>query len=211
MSPTVAALAPLFSIVAVTMITGAFTVGFDAYYPLRVLAAAGALYYFRGAYAELRRIPSWQSVAVGVGTFAVWMALEPFNRVDGANTSLAAELAQLPNAGAAAWLAFRVVGTVITGPIAEELAFRGYLIRRLVDSDFTTVRPGRFTWLSFVVSSMLFGALHGRWLAGTLAGMAYALTLYRRGEIVDAIVAHATTNALIAGLVLATGSWSPWS
>ncbi len=53
--------------------------------------------------------------------------------------------------------------------------------------------------------------MHGRWLAGTLAGMAYALALYRRGKIVDAIVAHATTNALIAGFVLATGNWSLWS
>ncbi len=209
-SPTVAALAPLFSILAVTMITGAFTVGFDSYYPLRVLAAAGALYYFRGAYAELRRIPSWQSVAVGVGTFAVWMVLEPLHHGDGASTSLAAGLARLPNAGATAWLAFRLVGSVITVPIAEELAFRGYLIRRLVASDFTSVRPGQFTLLSFVVSSVLFGALHGRWLAGTLAGMAYALTLYRRGEIVDAIAAHATTNALIAGFVLTAGSWSLW-
>ena len=210
-SPTVAALAPLFSIVAVTMITGAFTVGFDAYYPLRVLAAGGALYYFRGGYAGIWRIPSWQAVAVGAATFAIWMALEPLHHPDGANTALASGLAQLPKAGAMTWLAFRVVGSVITVPIAEELAFRGYLIRRLVASDFTTVRPGQFTWLSFVISSMLFGALHGRWLAGTLAGMAYALTLYRRGEIVDAIAAHATTNALIAGFVLATGSWSLWS
>lgn len=58
---------------------------------------------------------------------------------------------------------------------------------------------------------MLFGALHGRWLAGTLAGMAYVLALYRRGAIVDAIAAHATTNALIACVVLAMGRWSLWS
>ncbi len=210
-SPSVAALAPLLSIVAVTMITGAFTVGFDAYYPLRVLTAAGTLYYFRGAYAAIRHIPSWQAVAVGAATFAVWMALEPVAPSAGATSALALGLAQLPKAGAMTWLAFRVVGSVITVSIAEELAFRGYLIRRLVASDFTTVRPGQFTWLSFVISSMLFGALLGRWLAGTLAGMAYALALYRRGKIVDAIVAHATTNALIAGFVLATGSWSLWS
>ena len=209
--PAAAALMPLFSIVAVTMITGAFTVGFDAYYPLRVLAAAGALYYFRGSYAEIRRIPSWQAVAVGAGTFAVWMALEPLHHLDGANTTLASGLARLPSAGAMTWLAFRVVGSVLTVPIAEELAFRGYLIRRLVAADFTTVCHGQFTWLSFLISSTLFGALHGRWLAGTLAGMAYALALYRRGEIVDAIVAHATTNALIAGFVLATANWSLWS
>jgi membrane protease YdiL (CAAX protease family) len=58
---------------------------------------------------------------------------------------------------------------------------------------------------------ILSGALHGRWLAGTLAGMGYALTYFRRGELVDAIAAHATTNALIAGFVLVTGSWSLWS
>src|SRR2546425_434021 len=63
------------------------------------------------------------------------------------------------------------------------VAFRGYLIRKLVSPAFETVRPGHFTWLSFVASSLLFGALHGRWLAGTLAGMAYAAALYRRGPV----------------------------
>jgi membrane protease YdiL (CAAX protease family) len=56
-----------------------------------------------------------------------------------------------------------------------------------------------------------FGALHGRWLAGTLAGLCYALALYRRGRLGDAVLAHATTNALIAADVLATGTWSLWS
>jgi exosortase E/protease (VPEID-CTERM system) len=210
-NPAVAALAPLFAMVAVTMVTAAFTAGFDVYYPLRVLAAAGTLYYFRSAYAEIRRFPSWQAVAVGAVIFAVWMALEPVHHRDEANSSLASGVAQMSTAGAMFWLAFRVVGSVVTVPIAEELAFRGYVIRRLVAPDVTTVSAGRFTWLSFLISSALFGALHGRWLAGTLAGMAYALALYHRGEIVDAIVAHATTNALIAGFVLATGCWSLWS
>ena len=37
--------------------------------------------------------------------------------------------------------------------------------------------------------------MHGRWLAGTIAGMCYALVMYRRGELGDAISAHAITNA----------------
>jgi membrane protease YdiL (CAAX protease family) len=61
------------------------------------------------------------------------------------------------------------------------------------------MKYGRFTWLSFVVSSVAFGLLHGRWLAGTLTGMAYAAALYRRGRIGEAVYAHMTTNALIAG------------
>jgi CAAX prenyl protease-like protein len=100
-----------------------------------------------------------------------------------------------------------MVGSVVTVPLAEELAFRGYLTRRLIAADFEDVPLGRFTWLSLLVSLALFGALHGRWLAGTLAGMLYAIALYRRGELADAVVAHATTNGLLTAYVLATGSW----
>ena len=39
---------------------------------------------------------------------------------------------------------------VVTVPIAEELAFRGYLHRRLIDVDFDHVSLRRFTWLAFV-------------------------------------------------------------
>ena len=108
---------------------------------------------------------------------------------------------------AALWLTARVIGSVVTVPIAEELAFRGYLYRRFIGADFERVSFRSFTWLAFLVSSLLFGIMHGRWLAGTLAGMAYALALYRRGELGDAISAHAITNALIAIYVLATGHW----
>jgi uncharacterized membrane protein (UPF0136 family) len=51
----------------------------------------------------------------------------------------------------------------------------------------------------------------GRWLAGTVAGMFYAWALYRRGRVGDAIIAHATTNALIAADVLILGNWSLWN
>jgi CAAX prenyl protease-like protein len=108
-------------------------------------------------------------------------------------------------------VATRVLGAVITVPIAEELAFRGFLVRRLIAADFDRVSPRRFTWISFLGSSLLFGAMHQAMLAGTIAGAIYALTLYRRGALIDAIVAHATTNALLAAYVLATGSWSLWT
>ena len=51
----------------------------------------------------------------------------------------------------------------------------------------------------------------GRWLAGTVAGMVYALAVYRRGSLGDAVVAHAVTNALIAATVLCFGAWGLWS
>jgi CAAX prenyl protease-like protein len=111
---------------------------------------------------------------------------------------------------ATVWLVFRVIGSVITVPIAEELAFRGYLCRRLIASDFQDVPMGKFTWFSFVLSSVLFGILHGRWFAGTLAGLAFALVLYRHKRLSDAVWAHAITNALIAVYVLSTATWTMW-
>jgi CAAX prenyl protease-like protein len=99
---------------------------------------------------------------------------------------------------------------VVTVPIAEELAFRGYLIRKLVANDFEKVPTGTFTWLSFTVSSVAFGLLHDSWAAGTLAGAGYAGALYWRGRLADAVVAHMTSNALIAAAVLGGGWWSLW-
>jgi CAAX prenyl protease-like protein len=96
-------------------------------------------------------------------------------------------------------------------PLAEELAFRGYLTRRLISADFQAVPDGRFTWPSFLISSLLFGALHQRRLAGTIAGMAYALAYYRRGKLIDAVAAHSVTNLCITVSVIATREWSRWS
>jgi CAAX prenyl protease-like protein len=113
--------------------------------------------------------------------------------------------------GAAAWLVFRIIGSVITVPLAEELAFRGYLTRRLLSREFTEIAPGRLNWWTLVISSLLFGALHGRWIAGTMAGMAYGLVYHRRGQLADAVLALGVTNGLIAMSVLVAGNWALWS
>jgi CAAX prenyl protease-like protein len=106
----------------------------------------------------------------------------------------------------------RTAGYVVAVPLAEELAFRGFLRRWIVRHDFDRVPMGTFTWGSFIASSLLFGALHGSfWLAGTLAGMSFALAVYRRGTLVDAVQAHATTNGLLALYAFTTGQWHLWS
>jgi len=99
----------------------------------------------------------------------------------------------------------------VTVPIAEELAFRGFLLRRLISSDFDALPPRSFTWLGLAISSIAFGLLHGNlWLAGILAGLAYAWALLRKGSIGSAAAAHATTNALLAAYVLLFHQWHLW-
>jgi CAAX prenyl protease-like protein len=191
------------------MITGAFSSGLDWLYPLRVLAAVSMLWIFRRRYTHLGWTLSWKAIAIGFATFAVWIALVPSG--SGAHDEWPAALQAAPMHWAAAWLLFRVVGFTIAVPLVEELAFRAYLTRRLMGPDVERLPVGLFSWSSFAISSVLFGMLHGGlWLAGTVAGMSFALALYQRRALGDAVLAHATTNGLIAVYVLATGRWSVW-
>jgi exosortase E/protease (VPEID-CTERM system) len=203
-NPAMPYLVPILAVLAAAMLGGLFRgQGPDALYPLRVVAVVAALWAFRQQYAQMDWRPSWAAVGIGVVVFAAWMGLDAvWPRPAPAVGSLAAP--------GLAWAAVRVFGSVVTVPIAEELAFRGFLSRRLIAADFWDVPAGRFTRSSWLVSSLLFGLLHGRWLGGTVAGLLYALAYGRRGRIGDAVVAHAVTNALIAVVVLKTGDWSLW-
>jgi exosortase E/protease (VPEID-CTERM system) len=208
---TPAYLLPLLTILGISMITGAFVANVDWLYPARVLGAVIVLVLYRRSYQGIPWNWSWYAVAAGAGIFTVWLILAPAAQENPA----AAELAQhgtaaWPGTWFSIWLVFRVLGAVVTVPIAEELAFRGYLLRRLQSSRIQDIPVARFTWFSFIASSLLFGIVHGCWLAGTVAGLAFAALLYRRRNLAEPILAHAVANALIAAYVLATGSWALW-
>ena len=228
--PTPACLLPFLALTAVTMLTRAFTSGFDILYPMRVVCVAAVLWSLRRSYAWREWRVSPMAVAIGVVAFAAWVVLTPIATIfataaaggglspqDALPQSLmpmdARQLdpGQLGQPWTALWLCFRVVGSVFTVPIAEELFFRGFVIRRCIAEDADSVPDGQFSWFSFAVSSAAFGFLHGdAWLAGIVAGVLFAAALYRRRRLCDAVVAHATTNALLSGTVIATGSWSQW-
>jgi exosortase E/protease (VPEID-CTERM system) len=204
-NPAAAYLGPLMALLAGVLITRALSQDFDFLYPLRLLPAAVVLWHYRRSYTLGGWAPSWQSVAIGAAAFGLWLLLgeaaasEPLGPWD-----------VLPPAAALGWVAVRVIGATVIVPLAEELAFRGFLMRRLIGAPFDSVPLGTFSWLSFVGSSVAFGLLHERWLAGIVAGLLYALALYQRRKLVDAIVAHGVTNALLAAHVLARGQWSFW-
>lgn len=208
-TPEGAFLLPLLFLIATSLVGRLFTTDFDYLYPLRVVIPLIPLWLFRDYYKELRWSLSWTPWLLGGLVFVLWVLLEPPAEPESVAV-IPGALADMPRAAATSWLVARILGSVVVVPIAEELAFRGYLLRRLIHADFITVSPKRFTWVSFLVSSAAFGLLHDRWLAGTLAGMVYAGAQYKSGRITDAIVAHAVTNGLIAAYVLAFGAWTFW-
>jgi exosortase E/protease (VPEID-CTERM system) len=213
-NPTAAFLLPLMTVVAMAMVTGAMSDGsFDRFYLARIVAGALVLWFCRKGYGGLGWSWSWAAVGIGILVFMIWVAMEPISSRSGGPGDMAISqgLSSLSTAVALLWLAGRVLGSVTVVPLVEELAFRGYLLRRLADVDFQSVPFTRFTWQSLLTSSLLFGLMHQRWLAGTVAGLLYALAVLRQGQLSHAIVAHATTNSLIAAYVLGTGAWSLWS
>lgn len=204
-------LLPFLALTAATMLTQAFTAGFDVFYPVRVIVTAGVLWSLRHDLPWRTSRISLEAVAFGVVAFVIWMLLTPAAAVSSAAATVSQDPLHLSQPWRTIWLLFRLAGSTITVPIAEELFFRGFVIRRCISADADTVPLGQFSWFSFLVASVSFGVLHGdAWLAGVVVGMLYAVALYRRRQIIDAVVAHATTNALLSGYVIATGSWSQW-
>jgi CAAX prenyl protease-like protein len=104
-----------------------------------------------------------------------------------------------------------VLAATVTVPIAEELAYRGYLLRRLSNADFQAVRFENVRWPALALCAAAFGVSHGNmWLAGVVAGLAYGALIIKTGRFGEAVIAHATTNALLAGYVMLYGQWQLW-
>ena len=208
--PLPAYLVPFLAILAAAMVSRAASGGFEWLYALRFFAAAGALWLFRRTYAGMNWRFGWAAPVVGGLVFLLWIGLD---RIAGTHAvgGMPAGLAALPAAERTAWLALRILAAVVTVPIAEELAFRGFLLRRLISADFESVSLQRWTLFAVALSSIAFGLMHGdRWIAGTIAGVLYAVAQKWRGRIGDAVVAHGVTNGLIAISVLWGGHWSLW-
>ncbi|MGA2711481.1 MAG: exosortase E/protease, VPEID-CTERM system [Bryobacteraceae bacterium] len=205
-NPTAAWVVPFVAILAAGMASRALSAEFEWLYSLRFFAAAIALWAFRRTYQGLDWSLDWTAPSAGVLVFVIWIGLD--HSVRG---SMPPQLAIAPAAVTFGWLTLRVLAAVVTVPIAEELAFRGFLLRRFISSDFDAVSLRRFSWLALLASSLIFGLLHGKqWISGSLAGAIYALTVIRRGRLGNAVVAHATTNALLAIDVLVFHHWELW-
>lgn len=194
-------IAPLLAMIAMTMIVRAFFPDSSILFPLQMLPAAALLIVYRAELGELKRKPSVAAIALGGVASALWIALAG----TASEPHVHSALGGLSSLNLIVWTSFWIIGAVVIVPLVEELAFRDYLRRKLIAWNFDEVALDRFTWISFVGSSVLFGAFRGEWVAGTAVGMIYALAVYRRGNFSDAVLAHATSNGLRCAYALAAG------
>jgi exosortase E/protease (VPEID-CTERM system) len=205
-NPTAVFLMPLLAILAAGMLSHALSGRFEWFYPLRLLACLAVIAIYRRRLAALEWRGSWRGALLGVGVFVLWSVAVHFLLPD---VGMPAPLAAASPSLRWSWIVCRVAGTVLTVPVAEELAYRGFLMRRLQSRDFESLAYGRVSWFALAATSLIFGVAHGAlWLPATVAGFAYGWIVIRRGQLAEAVTAHMTTNALVAAFALASGNWA---
>jgi exosortase E/protease (VPEID-CTERM system) len=205
--PAVAAyLAPLVAALATALVTSIWSDGaLDLWYGVRIATALVVLLLVRRDLPRLSFSAPYLPVLLAAGVCAIWI---PRGGAEG--SVLAADLALLTGTGRWAWIAVRVAGSCLVIPLVEELAFRGFLLPWLASPRSEDEPARQWTWLAVIVSSAAFGALHERWILGTVAGLAFAAARLHRGRLGDAVLAHALSNAGIAAAVLLGGRWDLW-
>jgi uncharacterized protein len=199
-------------------------------YLLKIVVVAALLWGCRREYGDLR--VRWSpalpvAALVGVLVIVAWVGLDPYypqsvaewqalsstglqvfahadkhaGQFDPTHTAL------LPVAVA---VVIRVLGAVLVVPVFEELFWRGWLIRWLVNDNHRAVRVGLYTPASFAITTLAFGLTHHEWLAGIICGAAFNALLYWRRDLFACVVAHAAANLALAAWVLSKGAWWFW-
>ena len=83
---------------------------------------------------------------------------------------------------------------VVSGPIIEEIGFRGLLLDGLLK---TQCRP----WVAILISAVAFGLVHGLWapfVTATLFGLLAGWLYWRTGSIIPSLIIHIANNSLTA-------------
>lgn len=170
-----------------------------------------------------RRLPRFQlkaplaSIGVGIVVFLLWVGLDPYlpwlegtrltfpPRAGGTNPA-----AMAPPMLAWSWIAVRILGGAVAVPIAEELFWRGWLMRWLIDEDFTRLEIGAWKPKAFAITTAAFAIVHPQVFVALIVGAIYGWWVVRTKSLWDVVLAHGVTNLILYAWVAATGTWHFW-
>jgi CAAX prenyl protease-like protein len=209
--------APLFVFLILTSLEG--SVPDPTWYPLayavKLLIVSLVAWHYRSAWSDLRPVPPLRSVAlattIGLLVYVLWVRLEgwyPTFGLLGKRTGF--DPSSLPESWKWPFLAVRFFGLVALVPLIEELFWRSFLIRWLINPDFRSVPLGRVTPMAAAVTSALFGLTHPEWLPAILTGLLWAWLLWKTKSVSACVLSHAVANLALGLHVMATGDWKYW-
>ncbi|HYE18672.1 MAG TPA: CAAX prenyl protease-related protein [Tepidisphaeraceae bacterium] len=186
-------------------------------YAARALIVAVMLWLFWPAYTRIRWDYWWLGLVVGVVGIFQWVGMQLWLQ-NNFEVFRPSGVAFNPDAffkdDVSRWLfiAVRIFGAVLVVPVMEELFWRDFCWRSVIaPNDFKLAEVGEWDWKAFVVVPVIFSFVHLNWLLTSIvwAFMVGGLLAYTR-SLGACIVAHATTNLLLAVYVLRTKQWFFW-
>lgn len=181
-------------------------------YPVQTIGCGFLLLWFWREYSMTPPARLAFGVFIGILVFILWIAPQSFlgfpGRFEGFNPD------RFTAQPALYWgtVSLRFVRLVVVVPLVEEIFWRGFLLRFLIDEDFERVPIGAFSWLSFVAVALAFGFSHSRpdWPAALLTGALYNVVAYRTRSLFTCVLTHALTNFLLGLWIMKTGQWGFW-
>lgn len=187
-------------------------------HPIRFVITLAVILWVSRPYLSLKPSHTLASIGVGIAVFVIWIAPDLLfgyrhfwlfeNALFGKATSSLDPALRHDYF----FLTIRVLSSMALVPILEELFWRGWLMRWLIDNqDFLKVPLGTYRASAFWIVAVLFASEHGvYWEVGLLAGIIYNWWIMRTKNLADCILAHAVTNGILAVYVLSSGQWQYW-
>jgi CAAX prenyl protease-like protein len=216
-SPSIAYVAPFAVFMGFIALQSAYRLPDLADQIVRVAVVSLVLFLVSRHVIDLRA-PHWiLSIVIGAAVFALWIA--PDLLIPGYRHFWLFENALFPKgtgltqAGQMqpAVLVLRAVRAIIIVPILEELFWRAWLMRWIINPDFEKVPLGAYTPLAFWTVAILFASEHGSyWDVGLLTGVIYNAWMVKSRSLGDLILTHAVTNACLSAYVIFAGKWEYW-
>ena len=223
-TPTVACVAPMLAYILLTAFAGRFEGnGYAIGYLLAVAATLGITLALNWNRPQLH--PSWRFVpGLVVGALGIWgwiwlcqqqweqavAAYLPSWLVPGERTGFD-PFEELENpAWRNAFLATRLFGIAILVPWIEEVFWRGFLLRYLIDQDWISVPIGSFSVVSCLGVSTMFALAHPEWIAAFAYALLLNTLLYWTKDLWQCVIAHAASNAILAAYVIYYQQWYLW-
>jgi len=212
-SPVLARIVPFAVFVALTFLQGKLGAASVFWiYPLKTVVGAWLVWLVWPWVPEMRWKLSWEGVVVGVVVFAIWVGIDGLYPKFFKDSLAWNPLDRYGKTGTLGWMFVlcRILGSSLVVPPLEEVFYRSFIYRYLVNPDFQSVPFDRFRWMPFIVTSVLFAVEHSQWLAGVICGFAYQGLVCRKNRLGDAMTAHAITNLLLGFWVVWKGAWQFW-
>ncbi len=212
-SPVLARAIPFAAFAVLTMVQGCFGDTPQYWiYALKTAIGAWLLWMVRPYVQEMRWKFSWEAAVVGVAVFLAWVGLEGHYPMLAQRTGSfnPQHTYGTGSVMAATFLAVRTIGSSLVVPPLEEIFYRSFIYRYLIESDFLKIPLGRIDWRAFLITGAVFGIGHYEWLPGILCAFAYQGLVCRKNRLGDAITAHAITNFLLALWVIFRPAYYFW-